>query len=272
MPEITTGQAEVNGTTLYYEVAGTGFPLVLLHAEISDHRMWDDHFAALAEQYRVLRYDFRGFGKSGRYTGLYSDVDDLHALLTQLGIERAHLLGVSMGGNVAINFCLQHPATVASLTLVSSALGGFTGYTQFTAEIAGDIDRVIKAKDMLTAVEMTLRMWVDGPSRTGKAVDPNTRIRLQRILSENAHTFTAPELDVKPDPPPIQRLGEITAPTLIMVGDKDLPDILKIADVLLQGIPANVEKLVIPNVAHMLPMEIPAEFTEIVLTFLKDRR
>ena len=271
MPDITTGQAEINGTTLYYEVAGTGFPLVLLHAEISDHRMWDDQFSALAEHYRVIRYDLRGFGKSGRYTGLYADADDLHALLTHLGIERAHLLGVSIGGNVALNFCLQHPAMVASLILVSSALGGFTAYTALAAHMATDIERVIKAGDMLTVVEMTLRMWVDGPARDPKSVNPSVRMRIQRLLSENAHTFTAPELEVKPDPPPMARLGEIAAPTLIIVGDKDMPDILNIADVLLQGIPSNVQKLVIPDVAHMLSMELPAEFTQIVLTFLKDQ-
>lgn len=271
MPDITTGLAEINGTTLYYEEAGPGFPLVLLHAEIADHRMWDDHFLALAEHYRVIRYDFRGFGKSGRYTGLYADADDLYALLTHLGVERAHILGVSMGGGVALSFYLQHPAMVASLILVSSALGGFTAYTALAAQMASDIDRVIKEGDMLMAAEMTLRMWVDGPSRNPRAVNPSVRMRIQRLLSENAHTFTAPELDVKLDPPPIARLNEIAVPTLIIVGDKDMPDILNIADVLLKGIPANVEKLVIPGVAHMLPMEIPAEFTEVVLTFLKGR-
>ncbi len=106
--DIQTGFAEVNGTTLYYEVAGAGHPFVLLHGHLLDRRSWDDQFAVFAQRYRVIRYDQRGFGDSGLIMkGLaYSDRQDLYALLQFLGIESAYLMGVSGGGALAIDFTL----------------------------------------------------------------------------------------------------------------------------------------------------------------------
>ena len=98
---VETGYAEINGARLYYEVAGAGQPLALLHAGIADSRMWDDQFAVFAERYKVIRYDYRGFGKSSVPPGPYVFRDDLLGLLRHLGIARASLIGVSMGGGLA---------------------------------------------------------------------------------------------------------------------------------------------------------------------------
>ncbi|MCI0575581.1 MAG: alpha/beta fold hydrolase, partial [Chloroflexi bacterium] len=119
--------AEVNGTRLYYEVAGAGPPLVLIHGYTLDTRMWDDQFEAFAQHYQVIRYDLRGFGRSAMPTGeSYTHHEDLKALLDHLGLARAHILGLSLGGGIAVNFALAYPEATQSLILVdTSVLGGF---------------------------------------------------------------------------------------------------------------------------------------------------
>src|SRR5256884_4717574 len=107
---VQTGFAKINGTTLYYEVAGAGHPFVLVHGHLLDRRSWDEQFAVFAERYRVVRYDQRGFGDAGLITPgeLYSDRQDLSALMQFLGIECAYLMGVSGGGALAIDFTVGH--------------------------------------------------------------------------------------------------------------------------------------------------------------------
>src|SRR5215216_7930834 len=95
-----TGMAAVNGTRIYYEAAGEGEPLVLVHAGIADSRMWEGQIAAFAERYRVIRYDLRGFGKTEMVEGPFSHHEDLRGLLDFLGVRRTHLVGCSMGGGV----------------------------------------------------------------------------------------------------------------------------------------------------------------------------
>ncbi|TMF47254.1 MAG: alpha/beta fold hydrolase [Chloroflexi bacterium] len=99
-----TGYIETNGTKLYYEVMGEGHPLVLVHGGYMDRRMWDDQFAEFAQYYRVVRYDVRGFGRSELPQVPYADRQDLQALLTSLGIEKTYLLGLSLGGMIAIDY------------------------------------------------------------------------------------------------------------------------------------------------------------------------
>lgn len=103
---VQTGFAEVNGTTLYYEVAGAGHPFVLAHGHLLDRRSWDDQFAVFAQRYRVIRYDQRGFGDSGLIAkgDSYSARQDLYALMQFLDIESVYLMGVSAGGALAIDF------------------------------------------------------------------------------------------------------------------------------------------------------------------------
>src|SRR5262249_38747454 len=120
------GFAEINGARLYYEIAGGGHPLTLIHAGITDSRMWDDQFALFAEHFRVLRYDVRGFGQSDMPPGPYTMRDDLRALLQSLGIARTHLVGVSMAGSIAVDFTLDHPEMVATLIPVAAGISGRT--------------------------------------------------------------------------------------------------------------------------------------------------
>jgi pimeloyl-ACP methyl ester carboxylesterase len=116
-----TGRVAVEGGTLFYDVRGSGQPLVLLHAGGRDLTMWDPQAGALARSFRLVRYDARGHGRSTAPGGPYSTVEDLRLLLDHLGIERASLVGISMGAGVALDFAATHPQRVSKLVLVSTS-------------------------------------------------------------------------------------------------------------------------------------------------------
>ena len=263
--EPDAGFAEVNGARLYYEAVGAGHPLVLLHAGIADGRMWDDQVAAFAERYRVVRYDARGFGRSGAASGSFSPRADLAALFAALGIERARLVGLSMGGALAIDVALEYPELVSALVLAAARPGGLAPSKALRDGWAA-VDNAFAAGDVAGAVELELRMWVDGPGRTPAQVDPSVR---ERVREMDAALLALPdEGEPEPlDPPAVERLDEIAVPTLVIVGDADQPDVLAGTDVLVEGIPG-ARKAVIPNTAHVPNMERPAEFNRLVLDFL----
>lgn len=263
-----SGMAEVNGTRLYYEVAGEGHPLVLIHAGIADSRMWDDQFDAFAQRYRVIRYDLRGFGRSEVPPGPYALRDDLLGLLRFLGVARTYLVGVSIGGGLAIDFTLEHPGMVDALIPVAAGVFGLPRSAADDAPFE-EVEAAIKAGDLARANELEIDLWVVGTRRTADQVDPRVR---QRALEMNGDSFArlAENEQAHPqplDPPAYGRLGEIHAPTLVIVGDEDLPEVTRAADALAANI-AGAHKVVMHGAAHLPNMEQPAEFNRLVLDFL----
>jgi len=125
MLKTTTGYVEIGDGKLYYEVAGEGETLVLAHAGFVDSRMWNGQWEVFAKNYRVIRFDLRGFGKSDPVRGPIARRADLHQLLTALGVERAALIGCSLSGEVILDFALEHPEMVSALVTVSAVPGGF---------------------------------------------------------------------------------------------------------------------------------------------------
>ena len=115
MTQLQSGFVEANAAHLYYESAGTGYPLVMLHGHLIDSRQWDDPFTAFAPSYRVVRYDARGFGQSTQPPVPFAYHEDLAAVLRFLSIKRAYLMGCSGGGATIIDFALTHPEMVAAV-------------------------------------------------------------------------------------------------------------------------------------------------------------
>jgi pimeloyl-ACP methyl ester carboxylesterase len=256
-------------TGLDYEVAGEGSPVVLVHAGIADSRMWDPQWEAFQRGHRVVRYDMRGFGRSPLAPGRYSPPADLIALLEELALGPAALVGASMGGGISLQVAVVRPDLVSALVLVGSGVRGhdWSDYvtTSWTAEEAA-----LERGDLADAVEVNLRTWVDGPNRSPDEVDPVVRSKvaeMQRRALELA--LACPEaqeealvLDVG------DRLGEISVPTLAIVGEHDVQDVHVVADRLEREIGGT--RVTIAGAAHLPNLEKPREFDELVLGFLAE--
>jgi pimeloyl-ACP methyl ester carboxylesterase len=260
--------AEVEGARIHYAVEGTGPALVLVHAGIADLRMWDDLVEALSARYRLVRYDLRGFGSSSMPEGFFSHIEDLRALLDFLEIPRAHLVGISFGGRIAIEFAIRYPLKVVSLTLVASGVGGFE-WSKEMEEYGAKGDALAARGDLEGLVELDLTMWVDGPHRTPAQVDRTLRDRMRPMVrAANArYTEQARGTPQWLDPPAAERLHEIRCPALVTVGDKDTHDMLRVAD-LIEARAPQARKVVLANCAHMIPVERPAEFHALLEEFL----
>lgn len=263
-----SGFAELNGATFYYEIAGTGHPLVLLHAGICDSRMWDDQFALFAQHYQVIRYDLRGYGRTAPVAGPFAHHTDLWALLEHLGIERAHLLGCSMGGTTTIDFALAYPDRVTALILVCCEPSGFQDPIE--EPLPADWEEMVaafKAGEFERVAEYEVRLWVDGPLRTPDQVDAVIRDKVRamnRIALQNEASGVGERQPL--DPPAFGRLHEIDAPTLLIVGDLDQPSMVRAAEYMVGQI-ANAQKVVMTGAAHLPNLEQPARFNTLVRNF-----
>jgi pimeloyl-ACP methyl ester carboxylesterase len=258
--------AEINGARLYYETAGIGEAVVLLHAGISDSGMWDETFSALAERFRVVRYDRRGYGRSLMPVGGYAHIDDLAGLLDHLGIASTHLIGCSDGGRVTLEFALAHPARVRSLVLSGANIRGYE-FSDAVTTYAQQNDDAFEAGDIALATELDMRMWVIGAKRRAEMLDP-AFLEKAHAMAEDVYK-TPPTLgDERPlTPPAINRLWQIKAPALVLVGAYDVPDFINISGMIAFALD-NATKEMIPDAGHMLPMERPRVFNERALAFL----
>ena len=270
-----TGIAHVNDTDLYYDVAGTGHPFTLIHGLLLDRRSWDEQFEVFAQQYRALRYDLRGWGDSAQEEAEppFSPRQDLLDLLHYLNIEKTYLLGLSGGGTLALDYTLEHPDTVDALILVSSDPSGYAPpMSDAIQTFAGQYYGALKQKDAAGAAEATVRFWTDGPKRTPEQVDAQARERVSMMSRQHIERhgdFMAHEQHMIPlEPPAIKRLAEVRVPTLIVVGDEDVPEVIEAAGILEQGI-AGARKVVIAGAAHHPHMEKPEDFNRVVLDFLR---
>lgn len=274
---VQAGFAEVNGTTLYYEVAGEGHPFILIHGHLLDRRSWDDQFAVFAQHYKVIRYDQRGFGDSGLITKgePYSDRQDLYELMKFLGIERAYLMGVSGGGSLAIDFTLEHPEKVDALIPVTAGVSGYRPSEDLMKEhpdvvrMYTSLNKAFEKHDITRAVEVSLVLWTDGPGRLPGQAAPEVRERVREMTTRNwnrpddeAQAETPP---LPLDPPAVARLSEIAVPTRVILGEWDGPNPLEDLTAEIPG----AKKVVMAETAHHPFMEKPAEFNRIVLDFLE---
>ncbi len=271
----STGFIDVgNGARLYYEEMGEGLPVVMIHGGLLTHRNWDDQFEVFArENIRAVRYDARGHGRSVSVPGDYNHTEDLKILLDALHIDKAVLMGLSMGGYICSDFAVTYPDRVLGLVLVSP---GLTGYDFSQAEdlaahnreygedyASGDPERIARA---------FMRAWTDGPCRTPDQTPPEVRERSRLMCLESLNNgYDIETREIRPAPPAIERLADITVPTLAVRATLDMPVIAEIVRVYEQDIP-DFREVVIEDAAHAVNMEKPAVFNAAVLDFLRGLR
>jgi pimeloyl-ACP methyl ester carboxylesterase len=271
---VENGFLSLKGGTLYYEAIGSGFPLVLIHSRWMHSGLWDEQVKAFASHYRVIRYDVRGFGKSEMERVPYSDIEDLKLLFDHLNINQAHVLGLSMGAEIAIGYALRYPERVKALVIAGAGLEEFEWSEAFGQEW-GLFAGAIQDEDYPRAINQVVKMWVDGPVRpASEAVRERTRELMRGHTFEHHKPFPQPpESETQPvsDSPALterEKFASLRVPTLVMVGDKDWPEQVKMAELLAIYIP-HAEHQVIKDAAHIVNLEQPDIFNQTVLAFLK---
>lgn len=261
-----SGYADVNGTRLYFEVAGAGAPVVLVHGFSLDTRMWDEQVPALAERYRVIRYDLRGFGRSAiPEAGVtYRHADDLAGLLDELAERVATVVGLSLGGAVAMDFARVYPDRLRALVLVDSILPGFA-----TPELDADIGRIWGA-GRSEGVDAARARWLEVPFFDVIRERPSAWTRLAAMIGDySGWGWTSRDPGRWVEPQLCDDLGRVGAPTLVVAGERDVPDMQRIADELATRIP-DARRVGLPGLGHMPNMEDPAAFNVVLLRFLDE--
>ena len=257
-------------TGIAFDDEGSGEPLVLLHAGVADRRMWQPQVPSFAAGHRVIRIDARGFGESLPPSGPWSHHTDLLAVLDELLIARSHLVGASMGAGIAVEAALARPDAVASLVLAAPG-GALLGEAppELRPVWAAEVEALDRG-DLDAAVEVNLRAWVDGPSRSPDAVDPAVRSLVGAMQHE---AFELPEWDPESapehelSPAASGRFREIRCPVLVVVGELDQPAVRETAERIASEAP--MARLVVwPETGHMLTLERPDAFAAAVLEFL----
>lgn len=259
-----TGHVSIESGRLYYERAGEGYPVVLIHPGLWDSRIWDAQFEAFAEHHDVVRYDVRGYGRSDVPTLPYSDVRDLRFLLGELGIERCALVGCSMGGQLAIDFALEHPGIAEALVPVSPGLSGYRWEDPGLDVLFAEVQRAVAAGDLERAMEIELAVWA--PLDSGR----DTEAWIRGIAMDNTHIFRVPDTLAETPSSALLRLGELEAATLVVVGDRDVEEIHRIAEVLVGGV-SGAHTREIHDGDLLVMVRQPEVFNRVVLDFLSFR-
>jgi 3-oxoadipate enol-lactonase len=250
-----------DGARLHYEIAGSGPPVVLLHGGLWDRRVWDDQWEAFAARFWTVRPDVRGFGRSDPPERAFNLTEDVLRVLDAEAISRAAVVGLSLGGYMAIDLALTRPERVSGLILVGAGVTGFDDWTEDITRHRKETEAAVERGDLAGALELDLKLWC--PLRSGNDV------RQRRVARENLNAARAEELADVVEQRAIDRLGEIRVPTLVLVGDRDVPEMLRLADILATGIPG-ARKVILEEADHLPNVRRPDEFNELAIGFLQE--
>ncbi|MGH7752369.1 MAG: alpha/beta fold hydrolase [Gemmatimonadales bacterium] len=244
-----------------WEATGSGPAVVLITGANLDRRMWDDQMAALASRFRVIRYDIRAHGASADVTGPFSMIDDLAEVMDAAGAPRAHLVGLSLGSRIALDFALAHPERVDRLVLAGPWPSGAVSTER--APWMDSMMAALRARDIDRAVVVVAESPVF-------AVPPARAAWMREMVIANGRLFRQDPRAERPlQPPALGRLAEVKTPTLVVVGDRDARDIQRVADSLARGI-SGARKVVVPGAAHIVNVWAPELFNRAVVAFLSN--
>ena len=252
-----------NGIDINYQIEGEGPLVTFSHSLACSLAMWDEQVAALRGRYRVLRYDTRGHGGTSAPAGAYSLEQlaaDLHALLGALGITETHFVGLSMGGMIGQVYALQHPQAVKSLVLCDTT----SRYPAAAGGIWEERIRTTEAKGMAPHVEPTLGRWFTAPFRARRK---DMMARVGALIASTPPQgyigccHAIPKINVT------DRLGGVTCPALVIVGEEDPGTPVEMARDIHAALPA-AELAILRSASHLSNLEQPEEFNRVLLRFL----
>lgn len=252
---------------------------MLLHAGIVDLAAWDDLVPLLvAADYHVVRFDARGYGATITDAVDFSNQDDAIAVLDQLGIRRAVLVGNSRGGQIAFDTAIAYPDRVVAVVGVGAGFGGFEG--QSTPEELATYDQMEALEARLEEVgpsadpgaldallDLEVRFWVDGPGQPTDRVASSIR---ERVRAMDHASYVPDRVQARPTPlapPAAVRIGDLRCPVLAVAGELDALDVAQTARYLAANAP-DARAVVWPDVAHMIGMEVPDRLAALIIEFL----
>jgi 3-oxoadipate enol-lactonase len=250
----------LDGTDLYYEVDGDGVPVLLIHGLGLDARMWDDQVGALRDVAQLIRYDARGFGRSARRDPdvPYTHAGDALALLDHLGIDSAVVVGLSMGGRIAVETALAAPARVRAVVLLDAVLDGVPW-----DPVAEQGMAAVAAAMAAGGVPAANAAWLTHPFFAPANRNPELAGRLKQMVDGFPGLHWGEPDPHEPHPAARDLLDQIAQPTTVVVGELDVPCFLEMAEVLADRIPG-ARKVVVPDAGHMVNMEAPATVNQVV--------
>lgn len=247
---------DVNGARLWIEQAGEGPAVLFVHGGLGDSRLWEPEARALASRFRTIRYDLRLWGRSESPGMAFSPVDDLIGVLDATGVERAALVGLSLGGGLALDAALAHPDRVWAIAHVA---GGVTGMPvdPYTEEQTAEFDAAVARGDVETAAEIDLAVWAP--------LGANDEYRELWLSTPDARGVPDGTELVRPDPAH-ERLDQIAVPTLVVLAGHDPSELRRVGTYVAQQIPGS--QLVEVDSDHYLTLREPELVTRILEDFL----
>jgi pimeloyl-ACP methyl ester carboxylesterase len=264
--------ADLDALKLYYEeygpdnpAASGNTPLVFLHGFTLDRRMWAPQARFFRKEYRVILLDSRGHGLSDAPQSGYSRahrVEDLQQFIDRLGIERFHLIGLSMGGSTAIGYALKHQQRLATLTLVSTGAAGYN-----IGKKISRIDQVAKER----GVDAARRKWIEMTLSWYRQDKNDIKALLARMMDEHSGAVWLDPMRGKyPRENDLDQVHTITVPTKIIAGSLDRV-FLTLARLLHQRMPTS-SLSVYDGIGHMVTLEAPGRFNRELKEFIETHR
>jgi len=257
------GYVECNGAQIFYQSVGKGDTIVFVHGQALDHRMWRTQMEYFSKAYHCIAFDMRGYGKSSRIDGNpYSLSDDLRSLLDHFDLDQIHLVGLSRGGRMAGDFVVTYPEYVKTLTLSDAHITGLPIHESYGA-FKVQIRTAIQESD-----EQAKHVWktsdIFAPIMNLPEVAPEFLAMLEDF---EPYFWKNPNVEIPLSPLPAERLQEIKCPTLVVVGEHDVPHFQMVARILHEKI-ANSTYQQLKDAGHMANMENPLAFNEALDHFL----
>lgn len=265
-----SGFIDVEGGRLYFEAEGDGSPVIMIHAGVAHLRMWDAQVAAWRDRHRVIRYDARGFGRTLTEDVPYSNRADLAAVMDHVGVDDAHIVAISRGAMIALDFAVEQPDRVKSLVWVAGGVRGFQADDDpRLQQLWPEMERLEEQQEWERLVELETRVWTDGPGQPPDRVDPDIRQKMVKWNLENYRAEQPAEQAIQPDVPAAQLLDRLTMPTLFVWGTFDEQPV-GVAGQKLAAEVKGARSHVFEGVAHMVNLERPDEFNRLVGDFLDE--
>ncbi len=265
------GYVDINQARLYYEIAGKGTPLVFIHAGITDSQQWTHEFTHFSQDYQVVRYDLRGYGKSDKVKGAFSHLEDLTVLIDTLDIQPPIILmGCSLGGVLCMEYAIEHPEEIKALIIVGPGLCGLELDVDEPEEFSA-AKEAFEAGDLNQLAEIETQIWFDSMDHDPEHVDCSMRALLYEMQHSGKEQDGTKEgksrTEIKES---IQEcLEKIHFPVLILVGAYDLSYMHATADFMTDHL-QSARKEVIEGAAHLPNLDQPQLCLEAVKEFLID--